>query len=112
MHLQPTNNCIVVKLDKLKDESRNGVIVLADTAAQRIRTGTVVSVGPGRRSPKTGQRARLDVEPGERVAFLRWHLEHQQGKALNHFLAEFGEDVGMVKEEDILFSFVGELRVE
>lgn len=108
----PKQDVVLVKLDPLKDETRAGIIILKDTTAQIVRTGTVLAVGPGRLSKKTGERVPVGVEPGERVAFLRWHLEHQQGKQITRrLLEELGENIGMIRGPDILFAFTGELKV-
>jgi co-chaperonin GroES (HSP10) len=110
MDIEPRQDCVLVKLDPLKDETRNGIIVMKDTTAQRVMTGTVLKVGSGKLSNK-GVRIPVGVEPGERIAFFRWNLEHQQGKQITRALEELGEDIGLIRAPDILFAFTGDLRV-
>ena len=112
MDVDPRQDVVIVKMDPIEDKLRSGVIILKDTTAQRVRTATVVKVGPGRRNAKTGERIPVGVEPGERVAFFRWHQEHQQGKALLKFFGELGEDMALIRQADILFAFTGDLEVE
>lgn len=69
----------------------------------RVRTATVLRVGPGR--PVGSRRVPVGVERGERVAFYREHLEHQQGKQIVAALRELGEDLGLIRGPDILFAF-------
>lgn len=112
MNLDPQQDVVIVEMDPLTDQNRNGVIVLRDTSAQKIRTATIKKVGPGRRNPKTGERIPLDVKEGDRVAFFRWHQEHKQGQALSKFFGELGDNMAMIRQADILFTFTGELRIE
>ena len=46
--VEPTNNFILVKLDEAADETDGGII-LTKKAKQKVTSGTVVAVGPGRR---------------------------------------------------------------
>lgn len=112
MNIDPCQDVVIVKMDPLQDEVRNGVIILQDTTAQRIRTATVMRVGPGKRNPKTGERIPLDLQEGDKVAFFRWHHEHKQGQALLKFFGELGDDVAMLRLNDILFTFTGTMVVE
>jgi co-chaperonin GroES (HSP10) len=86
---------VLVRLDPLKQQ---GLVVLVH--GSRVRTGEVLSVGPGSLT-KRGKRIRMDVSTGERIAFFREHLEHRQGKAILHALPD---DLGLLREADILFS--------
>lgn len=110
MHLQPQNDWVVVKMVPIEEKVSNGVIILADTTAQRIRQGTVVTTGPGRRVKQTGERIPVGVKEGEKVAFFRWNQEHKQGQAIARFLGVVGDDIGLIREADILFAFEGELN--
>jgi hypothetical protein len=72
-------------------------------------------VGPGK-STKSGKPIPVGVEPGERIAFLRWHQEHRPGKAASSALekmsTEIGEDVCLIRQADILFSYDGNVTVD
>jgi co-chaperonin GroES (HSP10) len=80
-------------------------VVLAAAGESVVRKGTVRAVGPGK--PTARGRDPIGVRPGERVAFLRWHVEHGPGKAsaraLSIALGAEGEDLVVVREGDILF---------
>lgn len=47
-------------------------IVIPDTAQDRPNRGTVVAVGPGKRSEKTGQLLTIEINPGEVVVYTRF----------------------------------------
>lgn len=68
----------------------------------RVRMGTVLAVGPGRYTD-LGKRIPIGVEKGERIAFFRENLEHQQGKQLLAALQDLGDDLGMLRGPDVLF---------
>ncbi len=104
MDLKPNGEWILVRIDPFP-ETKNGVIILEDTTTNKVRTGTVLAVGPGNRAKDTGERIPVRLEKGEKVAFLRWNLEHQNGKRLLAFLEGFGDDLGLIKARDVLFAF-------
>lgn len=89
---------ILVEVDP--DKKQEGLIFLPH--GQVVRTATVKDVGPGRALP-TGARAPVGVAPGDRVAFRREHLEHQQGKQMLEVLQELGDNLGLLREPDILY---------
>jgi co-chaperonin GroES (HSP10) len=111
MGWEPNNDRVLVKVDPLKDEVRGGVIVMANTSAQTIRTGTILSVGKGRVSKESGEHLPMELKVGDKIGFLRWHLEHKNGKQLTSTLSTLDEEVGILKEYDVLFVIEGEVRV-
>lgn len=98
MSLRPHNDWILVRTEPLPE--RSGSLFLPDKG--RVYTAEVLAVGPGKLTKK-GVRTPPQVRPGERIAFLRWHLEHQQGKQVVSVLEELGADLALIKEPDILF---------
>lgn len=114
MDLQPLHDWLVVKAAPL--DKRSSIIELAGQNESAIRKGEVVAVGPGRRSSKTGEHLPVGVGVGEKIVFLRWHHEHRPGKAQIAALArhseELGADLCMVRENDILFAYSGEVKVD
>jgi co-chaperonin GroES (HSP10) len=98
MNLHPLHDWILVKLDPV--DHRQGSIILP--LGQVYRTATVLRVGPGR-ALKSGARAPVGVKAGDRVTFRREHLEHQQGKQIMSVLQDLGEDLGLIREPDVLY---------
>jgi len=113
VHVVPLRDWIVVKLDPLPGVSKGGIILPEGTSGmERIRTGTVLRVGPGTwrwlKKEKKDVRVPVGVEPGEGVAFFRENLEHQQGKQVTAIVQELEEDTGMIRASDILYAFIRE----
>ena len=98
--LRPLNDYILVKLDPLP-ETPAGSIILIGSGEERLRTGVVLRVGPGRWMGSV--RAPVDVVPGDKVAFWRENLEHQQGKKVTAILQDLEEGVGLLRAPDILY---------
>ncbi len=97
--IRPLNDWMVVKMDPIPEK----VGLLFTVHGDRVRTGTIVSVGPGACNPSTGKRIPLGVEKGEKIAFFRENFEHQQGKQLVATLKDLGNDLGMLRAADVLF---------
>jgi chaperonin GroES len=101
--VRPINDWILVKLDPINTQV--GSIIIPEGVDNR--TATVVSTGPGKEL-KTGVRQPTGVELGDRVLFSRACGEHLQGKRL---LRELGDDTLLLKPEDILVVFEGDVVV-
>jgi hypothetical protein len=99
------NDWVLVRLDPLPEKL--GSILLPSKG--HIYTATVLSAGPGAEIPLDHNRPEkkrffpIDVRAGEKVAFLRWAVEGQQGKAVRSTFEELGADIALIKERDILF---------
>jgi co-chaperonin GroES (HSP10) len=98
--IRPLHDWVLVKIDPFPEE-RNGIVLLKDSTANTVHTALVVAHGK-----KAG------VERGEKVAFLRWHLEHKPGQATSQALKELGEDLGLIRSADILFAFPAGEKIE
>ncbi len=61
---------VVVK-PNTEEERTKGGIVLPDTAKERPQEGEVIAVGPGKLL-ENGQRAPVDVKPGDKVIFAKY----------------------------------------
>lgn len=113
--LKPLSDWILVKRDP--PQPRSSIIIDPGNEGSNVRTGTVLRTGPGK-TYEGGVVVPLDVEPGDRIAFLRWHHEHRPGKintsTLRKIADEFGvdADVVLVRENDILFVFEGDVRID
>lgn len=104
MRVRPLSDWIVVKLDPLPQATAGGVILpQSSRGSERQRTGTILRIGPGCWLYGRSTRKPLGVQEGDRVVFFRENLEHQQGKAILGVLQQLEEDVGMIREPDILW---------
>lgn len=114
MNFRPLSDWLLARFDPLK--KRSGIIEIAgDNDTSAVRTGTVLRVGPGK-PLDNGSLAPMDVKEGDRITFLRWHQEHRPGKAnseaLKQMSTELGEDLTLVRQNDILFVFEGDVNVD
>lgn len=91
--IRPINDWLVVKLDE--DKKVRGELLLV--RGDRVRTGTVLSVGPGRQY--SDEYVPTEVAPGDKVAFFRENLEHASGKVI---LQHMEDGKCMLRESDIL----------
>jgi co-chaperonin GroES (HSP10) len=105
MKLRPLHDWLVVKLDPIPEKI--GSIFIDGSAAERMRTATVLDTGPGMYvSWENSRRIPVAVMLGDKVAFFREHLEHQQGKQLVRTLfSELGKDIGLIREPDVLYAW-------
>ena len=102
MSIRPLLDWLVVELDPLPTETAGGLF-LVGSGAERVRTGEVLRVGPGRWTSDGAQRVPVELQPGDRVAFFRENLEHQQGKQLTNVLQSVDERIGMLRASDVLY---------
>lgn len=110
MHVVPLHDWMVVKLDPLPGVSKGGIVLPEGTSGmERVRTGKVLRVGPGKwrwsKAERKSVRTPVGVEVGEGVAFFRENLEHQQGKQVTAIIQELEEDTGMIRAADVLYAF-------
>lgn len=68
--IKPLEDRVVVKPSK-EDEKSKGGILLPDTAKEKPQEGEVVACGPGKLL-ENGQRAPMDVKPGDRVIYAKY----------------------------------------
>lgn len=66
--LEPLHSNVMIQRDAAETVTKGG-IVLPDSAQEKPKMGTVISVGPGRIDSKTGEPSVLCVQKGERVLF-------------------------------------------
>ena len=91
MSIRPLHDRVVVRrLDE--ERTTAGGIVLPDSATEKPMEGVVISVGNGKIS-ENGDVRPLDVKAGDKVLF---------GKYSGTEIKIDGEDVLIMKEEDIL----------
>jgi chaperonin GroES len=71
MSLQPLEDRIVVKPGEAEETTVSG-LVIPDTAKEKPQQGTVLAVGPGRRSEQTGELIPVDVAAGDVVLYSKY----------------------------------------
>ena len=91
MNIRPLHDRVVVK--RMQEERTSaGGIVIPDSAAEKPQKGEIVAVGNGKMTDSGEVRA-LEVKVGDQVLF---------GKYSGTEIKIDGEDVLIMKEEDIL----------
>jgi len=91
MNIRPLHDRVVVK--RMEEErTSSGGIVIPDSAAEKPQKGEVVAVGNGKLTD-SGEVLALEVKVGDQVLF---------GKYSGTEIKIDGEDVLIMKEEDIL----------
>jgi chaperonin GroES len=71
VNLQPLEDRIVVRPNEAEERTVSG-IVIPDTAKEKPQQGTVLAVGPGKRSEQTGQVIPVDVKEGDTVVYSKY----------------------------------------
>lgn len=71
MNLQPLEDRIVVRPNDAEETTASG-LVIPDTAKEKPQQGTVLAVGPGRRSENTGELIPVDVAEGDTVVYSKY----------------------------------------
>jgi len=89
--IKPLADRVVVEPLEETEEMRGGLYI-PDTAKEKPQQGTVVAVGPGRRTDK-GDLIKVEIEVGNRVLY---------GKYSGTEVSVDGNDYLIVKESDVL----------
>jgi len=95
--LRPVGDRIVVK-ENVVSKTASGII-LPQTAEQKTQKGVVVSVGPGPRSPFTGEVSDMGLSEGDLIVFAR-HAGQEITVDSEEFLVIHEVDVVAVIESD------------
>jgi len=69
--IKPLEDRVLVTIDDAEQTTASG-LVIPDTAKEKPQQGTVVAVGPGKRSDHTGDVIQLDVNVGDTVLFSKY----------------------------------------
>ncbi|MEZ2722199.1 co-chaperone GroES [Paenalcaligenes hominis] len=94
MKLRPLGDRVIVKRLDNERQTASG-IVIPESATEKPDQGTVVAVGPGKRSDD-GTVLPLDLKVGDKVLF---------GKYAGQSVKVDGEEVLVIREEEILAVF-------
>ena len=92
MNLQPLEDRIVVRPAEAEETTISG-LVIPDTAKEKPQQGTVLAVGPGRRSEQTGEIIPLGIAVGDVVVYSKYGGTE---------IAVDGEDVLILTSRDVL----------
>lgn len=92
MNLQPLEDRIVVRPNDAEETTASG-LVIPDTAKEKPQQGTVLAVGPGRRSDTTGELIPVDVAEGDTVVYSKYGGTD---------IAIAGEDLLILNARDVL----------
>ena len=92
MSLQPLEDRIVVRPSDAEQTTASG-LVIPDTAQEKPQQGTVLAVGPGRRSENTGDIIPVDVAEGDTVVYSKYGGTE---------ITVDGEDVLILNARDVL----------
>lgn len=91
MDIRPLHDRVFVK--RLEEsETMSGSIIVPDSAKEKPQQAEVVAIGSGRLL-ETGERAALDVKPGDRILF---------GKYSGSDIKIEGEEYLILREDEIL----------
>jgi chaperonin GroES len=71
MNIKPLEDRIVVEPNEAETTTVSG-LVIPDTAKEKPQQGTVLAVGPGRRSDQTGNLVPMDVKVGDTVVYSKY----------------------------------------
>lgn len=66
--VKPLFDRVVVRVDENESQTAGGLILTTSEETNSQRTGTIVSVGPGRYSPQ-GELEQIDLVPGDRIVW-------------------------------------------
>ena len=91
VNIQPLADRVVVQPAEETEEMRGGLYI-PDTAKEKPQQGTVLAVGPGRRSDE-GELIPMSLSEGDRVLYGKY-----SGTEVNIE----GQDLLIVKESDVL----------
>ena len=71
MNLKPLDDRIVVKPNEAETQTASG-LVIPDTAKEKPQQGSVLAVGPGKRSESSGELIPLDIKVGDTVLYSKY----------------------------------------
>ena len=69
--IKPLEDRVLVTVDEQEQTTASG-LVIPDTAKEKPQQGTVIAVGPGKRSEQTGEVHAPDVSEGDTVLFSKY----------------------------------------
>jgi chaperonin GroES len=92
MKFRPLGDRVAIERIEMAEESTGGIYI-PDNARDKPQQGTVLAVGPGRRTTQTGELMPMGVKAGDRVLF---------GKYSGAEVKIDGREVLIAREDEIL----------
>lgn len=92
MKIQPLGDRVLVKPLEAENKTKGG-IVLPDTAKEKPQQGEIIAVGKGKML-ENGTVQALEVKAGDKVLYGKY--------SGNEFTTKDGEELLIIREEDIL----------
>lgn len=98
---KPLDDRVVVRRDIFRQNQTQGGILIPETAMSndKQQTGTVWSVGPGKRHPQTGEIIPVPLKKGDRVIITSYAGLEIKGDPMS---ANTQEEFVILREEDIV----------
>ncbi|MFH1856579.1 MAG: co-chaperone GroES [Candidatus Omnitrophota bacterium] len=93
--IKPLGDRVLIKVLDPEEKTKGGIII-PDTAKEKPQQGKVVAVGTGK-VKKDGTRIPMELKEGDKVLFSKY--------SGNEFTTAEGEELLVIKEEDILAVF-------
>lgn len=99
MKFKAVFDAIIVK--PLPDEETTyGSIIVPDMGKEKHIIGDIVSIGPGRRSPLSGEVIPMSLEVGQRVVIPRVGITHLEGADDEFYACDEGKVLAVIQKED------------
>jgi chaperonin GroES len=98
--LRLNEDWVLVEMDGEVERTSGGIIKPDESYEHVLRTGTVVSVGPGKTSGDS--RLPMEVSKGEGVLFIRFLADTKTSESLQQYI---GKDHVLLKEDDVLLAY-------
>jgi chaperonin GroES len=92
MNIRPLYDRIVVKRIEERETTRNGIIIIPDSAQEKPQEGEVMAIGKGKRLDD-GTMVALDIKAGDRILF---------GKYTGNEIKLDGTEYIIMREDDVL----------
>ena len=89
-----SDNVLIDYEDKDEEKTKGGIIM---TSRERPQQGTVVAVGPGKKSYTTGERMPMVVEVGDEVKFAAFAGKEVKVDNIEYFLMPETDIQGIIE---------------
>jgi len=94
MNIRPLHDRVLIKRI-VEEETRVGGIIIPDTAKEKPQEGEVIAVGNGKLL-ENGERAPLDVKPGDRILFGKYSGSEVKVDGQEYLIAREDEILGVL----------------